>query len=440
MLILPQRNEEEISPELMRYLNRDYWEQKDTERSGQAAVVPEVDPSPAKSVTQSIAASPVVQMQPKMVNSQSVTGASEGRSDEEMNEFVTTLKTQVEIFVNRMKSNSSRGRSIANDSSVQTLFMNMMAMHSQLLKHIQDQEDKRVHFEGLQDKLTQIKDARAALDALRDEEKERKRREAEEAERIKQIQMSEKLEVMRQRKQEYLQYQRQMALQRMQEQEREMLMRQEQVKQQQYGVIAPGGQPQPPQAPMGPMGMPMYGAYPGMHAGMMPAHQPGYPGVHMGPPQSQVGGYPDPSMMPHSQPHYGMMNPAEAPPGGSSQSVPNPASGGGAPPPPEGYVPPVSTATAGGGAHQHPSHNPPHHQGQHGSPYNMQGMVSALPSSGIMSNSYGGPTSTMGQQHPHYSGPSQMGEQHGQSLAGSNQPENNHVPGAPTEAELICFD
>ena len=54
-----------------------------------------------------------------------------------------------------------------------------------------------------------MRDARAALDALREEERERRRREAEEAERIRQIQMREKLEVMRQKKQEYLQYQRQ---------------------------------------------------------------------------------------------------------------------------------------------------------------------------------------------------------------------------------------
>ena len=83
-------------------------------------------------------------------------GLGEAKSAEELDEFVTTLRTQVEIFVNRMKSNSSRGRSIANDSSVQTLFMNAMSMHSQLLKHIQEQEDKRVYYEGLQDKLTQV--------------------------------------------------------------------------------------------------------------------------------------------------------------------------------------------------------------------------------------------------------------------------------------------
>ena len=56
---------------------------------------------------------------------------------------MATLRTQLEIFVNRMKSNQSRGRAIANDSSVQTLFMNITAMHGQLLKYIQHQDDKR---------------------------------------------------------------------------------------------------------------------------------------------------------------------------------------------------------------------------------------------------------------------------------------------------------
>lgn len=73
-----------------------------------------------------------------------------------------------------------------------------------------------VYYEGLQDKLTQGRDARAALDALREEHRERLRREAEEAERQRQMQMALKLEIMRKKKQEYLQYQRQLAMQRMQ--------------------------------------------------------------------------------------------------------------------------------------------------------------------------------------------------------------------------------
>ena len=64
----------------------------------------------------------------------------------------------------------------------------------------------------LQDKLSQVKDARAALDALREEERERRRREAEEAERQRQIQLAHKLELMRKKKAEYLEYQRQVSI------------------------------------------------------------------------------------------------------------------------------------------------------------------------------------------------------------------------------------
>merc|ERR1719320_2256680 len=51
---------------------------------------------------------------------------------------------------------------------------------------------------------------------------ERKRREQEELERQRQVQLAAKLEVMRKKKAEYLEYQRQVALQRMADQEREI--------------------------------------------------------------------------------------------------------------------------------------------------------------------------------------------------------------------------
>lgn len=155
-----------------------------------------------------------------------------GDIDVHLDDFVSNLRSQVEIFVNRMKSNSSRGRSIVNDSFFQSLFMNITAMHSRLLKYIQEHDDTRVYYEGLQDKLAQVKDARAALDDLREEHRNKLRREAEEAERQKQMQMAMKLEIMRKKKQEYLNYQRQLALQKIQERERELQMRQEQQKQQ----------------------------------------------------------------------------------------------------------------------------------------------------------------------------------------------------------------
>lgn len=138
----------------------------------------------------------------------------------------------------------------------------------------------------------QVKDARAALDALREEESERKRREAEEVERQRQIQMQQKLDLMRQKKQEYLQYQRQLALQRMQEQEREMQLRQEQAKQlylQQPVTAASGTGMAPPMGMMPPQQQqPMYPGY-------MPQQQQQHPTPAQMPPQQQPYAY-DPAM------------------------------------------------------------------------------------------------------------------------------------------------
>lgn len=90
------------------------------------------------------------------------------------------MRSQVEIFVNRMKSNSSRGRSISNDSSVQTLFITLTSFHSNLVSYIKGMDDKRMWYEQLQDKLAQVKDSRAALDVLRQEHQDKLRAIAEE--------------------------------------------------------------------------------------------------------------------------------------------------------------------------------------------------------------------------------------------------------------------
>ena len=335
-----------------------------------------------------------------------------GANNEELDEFVTTLKTQVEIFVNRMKSNSSRGRSITNDSSVQTLFMNTMAMHSKLLKHIQDQEDKRVYYEGLQDKLTQVKDARAALDALREEERERKRREAEEAERIRQIQMREKLEVMRKKKQEYLQYQRQIALQRMQEQEMEMKLRQEQVKRQ-YAMNMQQSMAYPPNLYGQPIAQQpgMYQAMPQPNSGMMPnQHQGPYmqpfnpamagpqgqhpmlyqPGQPLPPPQQQAQLSTQPGQMPPIQSSTGA-------PVAPSEIPSTPATAGMAPQQSLNVQPGVGNSglpqsQLHGGIPGLHSNIGPIGSGDNplpgGAPFNMNQMASALPQQASIANPY----------------------------------------------------
>ncbi|XP_044602169.2 hepatocyte growth factor-regulated tyrosine kinase substrate isoform X1 [Equus asinus] len=233
---------EDMDPELARYLNRNYWEKKQEEARKSpmpSAPVPLTEPAAQPGEGHTAPASMVETPLPE-TDSQSMTPSSgpfseqqyqNGESEESHAQFLKALQNAVTTFVNRMKSNHVRGRSITNDSAVLSLFQSINSMHPQLLELLNQLDERRLYYEGLQDKLAQIRDARGALSALREEHREKLRRAAEEAERQRQIQLAQKLEIMRQKKQEYLEVQRQLAIQRLQEQEKERQMRLEQQKQ-----------------------------------------------------------------------------------------------------------------------------------------------------------------------------------------------------------------
>lgn len=464
-------HDDDVDPELARYLNRTYWEQRQTEETQQHDKQPHQTPERDGSrVGSPLSQQPSAPMSSTASNK--LHHQENGETDSEMEEFVATLKTQVEILVNRMKSDSSRGRSIANDSSVQTLFMNITAMHSRLLKHIQQQDDGRVYYEGLQDKLAQVKDARAALDALRDEHREKLRRQAEEAERIRQMQMAHKLEIMRKKKQEYLQYQRQLAIQRIQEQEREMQMRQEQQKQQ-YILGSMPYNMQPPYMPgqgFGPAstdGSPVHGSQfttvpgpnsftslppvtttPGLPPGIPPGLPPyrDYPGLYpvpnmQGPPsQGQIPGGPLPRMpqgqMPVAMPPGAMHGlPRGSIPGPMMGPIPMPGPMHGPPGPIQNQGPPIQGPIQG-----------PQIQGQ-GPSQLQQGPMQGPPQIQGGPMQVQGPSQIQGQGPPQMQtpGPSQMPGQgsHGQLQGQGPQPQmqgppnpgtvpqNQPVPGQP---------
>nr|CAB3252711.1 hepatocyte growth factor-regulated tyrosine kinase substrate L homolog [Phallusia mammillata] len=228
----------EEDPDLARYMNRSYWDKKKDDISKQNKKDTSQKAASGKSSSKKASSKEPVEEQntveneePEMEKSPRQQENLQGSDIPENEELLTNLRTSVEIFMNRMKSDQLRGRSIANDSTVQTLFQSINNTHPMLIQFMNELEEKRLHQEALQDKLVQLRDARAALDALRTEHAEKMKRAAEEAERQRQIQMVQKLELMRQKKQEYLAYQRQLALQRMQEQEMARQARLEQQKQ-----------------------------------------------------------------------------------------------------------------------------------------------------------------------------------------------------------------
>ncbi|XP_034473815.1 hepatocyte growth factor-regulated tyrosine kinase substrate isoform X2 [Drosophila innubila] len=299
-----QQQQEESNPELAKYLNRSYWEQRKISESSSMASPSAPSPMPPTPQPQQQQQLLQQQQQPPQQQLLSTLTAPKTADELQIAEFAANMRTQVEIFVNRMKSNSSRGRSISNDSSVQTLFMTLTSLHSQQLSYIKEMDDKRMWYEQLQDKLAQIKDSRAALDVLRQEHVEKLRRIAEEQERQRQLQMAQKLEIMRKKKQEYLQYQRQLALQRIQEQEREMQLRQEQQKAQYLmGQTAPF--PYMPTTAVGPLGSPSlvyspYG-YPPAPISAPAAGQFAPPGMYMRQPPLPDNPYPNPNQAMMSQ-------------------------------------------------------------------------------------------------------------------------------------------
>ncbi|XP_013414877.1 hepatocyte growth factor-regulated tyrosine kinase substrate [Lingula anatina] len=429
----------EMDPELARYLNRNYWEKRQESSSQQGGASSAASGTGASTAQPS---APAPAAEPKVSNIAKVQEQYQNGETNDEDQFLNALRSSIEIFVNRMKSDSMRGRNIANDSAVQTLFMTINAMHPELMKHMSQQEDLRAHYEALQDKLTQLKEARDALDALREDHKEKMRREAEERERQRQIQMQQKLEIMRQKKHEYLEYQRQLAVQRMQEQDRLMNMRLAQQKQMvqmremQYGQF---GQYNQPYAQQVPQGYPSSGSAEGSPVHMM-HHQQQQPGAYGQPPPPQhMGPGPAPGMV-GQPPHMG-------PPGGPG------GPGGQGPQPPMGPQGPMGSQGAPPG--QPPMANQPYNpvssqqmytpQGQGLQGYQAQaGMPPAQtapapyqqgpPPQGPPSGSYQ-PPPTVGQQQPMYTGqPPQSvggGAVSGGHGAPSPVPQGYGHPGGP---------
>ncbi|XP_016386864.1 hepatocyte growth factor-regulated tyrosine kinase substrate-like [Sinocyclocheilus rhinocerous] len=435
---------ESVSSCLARYLNRTYWEKKQEEvrkspTPSAPAPVSLAEPVPISQPVESHAS-----VQPINIVEQQY---QNGESEENHVQFLKALQNAVTTFLNRMKSNHMRGRSITNDSAVLSLFQSINNMHPQLLEILNQLDEKRLYYEGLQDKLAQVRDARAALNALRDEHREKLRRAAEEAERQRQIQLAQKLEIMRQKKQEYLEMQRQLAIQRLQEQEKERQMRLEQQKhtiqmraqmpvfslpyaQMQSlppnvaggGVYPPTGPPSYPGtfSPAGSVeGSPMHGVYMNQHG------QTAAGGPYQAMPVSAT----DPNMVnAYMYQTAGTSGQPSAP--GQAPPTTTPAYTNYQPTPTQGYQNVVSQAQSLPPMSQAAPTNGIAYMGYQ--PYNMQNMMTALP----------GQDPNMPPQQPYMPGQQPMYQQMAPPGGPQQQSQQQLAQGPPgsAEAQLISFD
>ncbi|MBW04698.1 Hepatocyte growth factor-regulated tyrosine kinase substrate, partial [Eschrichtius robustus] len=123
---------EDIDPELARYLNRNYWEKKQEEARK--------SPTPSAPVPLT---EPAAQPGEGHTAPASVEQYQNGESEESHTQFLKALQNAVTTFVNRMKSNHVRGRSITNDSAVLSLFQSINSMHPQLLELLNQLDERR---------------------------------------------------------------------------------------------------------------------------------------------------------------------------------------------------------------------------------------------------------------------------------------------------------
>ena len=131
-------------------------------------------------------------------------GVNDENEVEETSMFCKSLREMVDTMDNRMRSNLMRGRSIVNDSAIHSLFAQLTNYHANVLSRMTKLETDREYYENLQDHLAHIQVARQAINSLR-EDFERQRVERLRAEQNqRRIQIQQKLELMRQKKNDML--------------------------------------------------------------------------------------------------------------------------------------------------------------------------------------------------------------------------------------------
>jgi growth factor-regulated tyrosine kinase substrate len=150
-----------------------------------------------------------------------------------------TVRSTVEQFVQQLRAVSGAGGSVAADPIVLSLYQTLNALHPQLLKQIDDIQQRKVHQEKVLHKINEAKTARAALNTMRREHQERICQQEEEQSLLARMQMEQKLALLRQQKQEQLMYQQSLQQKRLdgmqakrQEYERQLALQRDQERQQ----------------------------------------------------------------------------------------------------------------------------------------------------------------------------------------------------------------
>lgn len=204
---------------LARYLNRDYWQQKKDGKVDEwaasspmgaisATAPPPSEPSVAPSICSTLMApdenslnADIAAMSLSGTNglNGSVSDDVKAQADDTM-KWCQSIREQVSVMDNRIRSNLARGRPVFNDSAIQDLFTRLTELHSHVLSRMHTLDEQRGYYESLQDHLANIGEARQAIDEMREEHERKRQERLAEEQRLRQAQMQQTLEMMRMKK------------------------------------------------------------------------------------------------------------------------------------------------------------------------------------------------------------------------------------------------
>ena len=149
----PPTHVEPQEDEMTKYYNREYWEERREQQQHSSPLPARKQPSPVYAQIHF----PAKQQQQQQ---------KECEGDLVLAE---SLLKNLDLFHNLLNDTQAQGRSPATDSSVQSLYGTLNAMHPELLRVMDQLEKEREDYEALEQKASMIKEARACLNKSRRE-------------------------------------------------------------------------------------------------------------------------------------------------------------------------------------------------------------------------------------------------------------------------------
>ena len=210
-----------LLPQLSRYLDRGYWEQRRQQQQQEDA----------SAVPQQQLQQPGVVSLPTTAQEVGEGGSSSG------NPMLSSIKNTLDLFVRRMQEVNASGRSIATDMSVQTMFQSLTAMHPQLLAEIESLKRDKEKQQGVLQSLDEVKEARVSLDAMRRQHQEKMKQQQEELMMLARMQVEQKRALLQQLKAEDMAYQDLLRQRRQEEMTFQHTMLQQQLQHQRDGEV-----------------------------------------------------------------------------------------------------------------------------------------------------------------------------------------------------------